>query len=172
MAVTRTLSSLHYLALLFLVLLLGSSLPSGNGPLRTCDGCTQCHVIIKSMHSPNFLFGRFVFRMVEASAKRKWPVMNCKGPWGRYRRQALLPAFLCAHIFIERKTSGYKAGLFGVRAFHFLIFIVGDEGRKKDSRPFLHTWILTACKTNLKNTNCLKRYYDENFCFCFRVFLT
>ena len=44
-------------------------------------------------------------------------VMNCKGPWEGYRRQAkrrlarcLLPAFLCAHIFIERETSGYEAG--------------------------------------------------------------
>ena len=43
--------------------------------------------------------------------------MNRKGPWEGYRRQAkrrlarcLLPAFLCAHIFIERKTSGYEAG--------------------------------------------------------------
>ena len=43
-------------------------------------------------------------------------VMNRKGPWEGYRRQAkrrlarcLLPAFLCAHIFIERETSGYEA---------------------------------------------------------------
>ena len=43
--------------------------------------------------------------------------MNRKGPWEGYRRQAkrrlarcLLPAFLCAHIFIERETSGYEAG--------------------------------------------------------------
>ena len=44
-------------------------------------------------------------------------MMNRKGPWEGYRRQAkrrlarcLLPAFLCAHIFIERETSGYEAG--------------------------------------------------------------
>ena len=43
--------------------------------------------------------------------------MNRKGPWEGYRRQAkrrlarcLLPAFLCAHIFIKRETSGYEAG--------------------------------------------------------------
>ena len=37
-------------------------------------------------------------------------VMNRKGPWEGYRRQAmrrlahcLLPAFLCPHIFIERE---------------------------------------------------------------------
>ena len=34
-------------------------------------------------------------------------MMNCKEPWEGYRR--LLPAFLCAHIFIERETSGYEA---------------------------------------------------------------
>ena len=40
--------------------------------------------------------------------------MHRKGPWEGYRR--LLPAFLCAHIFIlerererERETSGYEA---------------------------------------------------------------
>ena len=44
-------------------------------------------------------------------------MMNRKGPWEGYRRQAnrrlarcLLPAFLCAYIFIERETSGYEAG--------------------------------------------------------------
>ena len=43
-------------------------------------------------------------------------VMNRKRPWQGYRRRAkcrlarcLLPAFLCAHIFIERETSGYEA---------------------------------------------------------------
>ena len=36
--------------------------------------------------------------------------MNRKGPWEGYRQQAkLLPAFLCAHIFIKRETSGYEA---------------------------------------------------------------
>ena len=44
-------------------------------------------------------------------------MMNRKGPWGGYRRQAkrrlarcLLPAFLCSYIFIETETSGYEAG--------------------------------------------------------------
>ena len=43
-------------------------------------------------------------------------MMNRKRPWEGYRRKAkrrlarcLLPAFLCAHIFIERETSGYEA---------------------------------------------------------------
>ena len=43
--------------------------------------------------------------------------MNRKGPWEGYRQQAkpkakprcVLPAFLCAHIFIKRETSGYEA---------------------------------------------------------------
>ena len=56
----------------------------------------------------------FVFRIVEASAKRERLVMNRKGPWGGYRRQAkrrLLPAFLCPHFFFERETSGYEADI-------------------------------------------------------------
>ena len=33
-----------------------------------------------------------------------WLVMNCKGPWEGYKTaRCLLPAFLCAHIFIERE---------------------------------------------------------------------
>ena len=43
-------------------------------------------------------------------------VMNRKRPWEGYRQQekrrlarCLLPAFLCAHIFIERETCGYEA---------------------------------------------------------------
>ena len=43
-------------------------------------------------------------------------VMNHKGPWEGYRRQAkprlacwLLPAFLCVHMFMERETSGCEA---------------------------------------------------------------
>ena len=45
-------------------------------------------------------------------------VINRKGPWEGYRRQAkrrlaycLHPAFFCTHIFIERETSGYEAGV-------------------------------------------------------------
>ena len=33
-------------------------------------------------------------------------MMSRKGPWEGYN---LLPAFLCAHILIERETSGYEA---------------------------------------------------------------
>ena len=41
-------------------------------------------------------------------------VMNRRtGPWEGYRWQGearcLLPAFLCAHIFVEREASGYEA---------------------------------------------------------------
>ena len=35
-----------------------------------------------------YLLRSFVFRVVEASAKLKWLVMNRKGPWEGYRRQA------------------------------------------------------------------------------------
>ena len=34
----------------------------------------------------NLLLRRFVFRIVEASTKRKWLVMNRKEPWEGYRR--------------------------------------------------------------------------------------
>ena len=40
-------------------------------------------------------------------------VLNHKGSWEGYRRQGgarfLLPAFLCAQIFIGRETCGYEA---------------------------------------------------------------
>ena len=39
--------------------------------------------------------------------RRERLVMNRKGPWEGY--SCLLPAFLCAHILIERETSGYEA---------------------------------------------------------------
>ena len=37
---------------------------------------------------PSLLLRRFIFRIVEASAKRERLVMNRKGPWKRYRRRA------------------------------------------------------------------------------------
>ena len=46
---------------------------------------------------------RFVFRMAEASAKR----VTGDEPQRTMGRD--LPAFLCAHIFIKRETSGYEA---------------------------------------------------------------
>ena len=36
----------------------------------------------------SLLLRRFVFLIVEASAKREWLVMNRKGPWEGYRQQA------------------------------------------------------------------------------------
>ena len=47
-------------------------------------------------------------------------MINRKGPWEGYERQAkrclarcFLPAFLFANIFIERETSGYEAEITG-----------------------------------------------------------
>ena len=64
--------------------------------------------------SPSFTFflvRRFLFG-VEASAKREWLVTKRNGPWEGERRAVkrclarfLLPAFLCAQIFIERKRE-------------------------------------------------------------------
>ena len=62
------------------------------------------------------------FCIQEASAKREWLVTKRKWPWGGYRREAklvfLLPALLCAQIFIEKETSGYKAAS-GSWVLHF-----------------------------------------------------
>ena len=44
----------------------------------------------------SLLLRRSVFRLVEASAKRE--MAGC-----------FLPALVCAHIFIERESSGYEA---------------------------------------------------------------
>ena len=74
--------------------------------------------VFSKQYQFSLLLRRFVFRTVEASAKRERLVMNRKGPWEGYRRQAkrrlarcLLPAFLCPHIFFERETSGYEADI-------------------------------------------------------------
>ena len=62
--------------------------------------------------SHSLLPRRFVF----SQCRGKRLVMNRKRPWEGYRLQekrrlarCLLPAFLCAHIFVERETCGYEA---------------------------------------------------------------
>ena len=62
-------------------------------------GVEEIFSVIQS--NPSFLLRRFVFRMVESSAKLDWLVMNRKGPWKGY--SCLLPAFFLAHIFIKRE---------------------------------------------------------------------
>ena len=57
----------------------------------------------------SLLLRRFVFRMAEASAKRVTGD-EPQGTMGRVQTCCLLPAFLCAHIFMKRETSGYEAG--------------------------------------------------------------
>ena len=53
----------------------------------------------------SLLLRRFVFHMAEESAKRVTGDHNKpQGTMGRVH-----PAFLCAHIFIKRETSGYEA---------------------------------------------------------------
>ena len=41
----------------------------------------QSRKVIWDMINTSLLLRRFVFRMAEASAKREWLVLNCKGPW-------------------------------------------------------------------------------------------
>ena len=69
----------------------------------------ECRFATASSSGPSF----FAW---QRRARNEWLVMNRKGPWEGYWRQAkrrlaccLLPAFLCAHIFIKRETSGYEA---------------------------------------------------------------
>ena len=63
--------------------------------------------------SHSLLLRRFVFRNVEASDW--WWTARDHGKGTDSRRsdvcmaRCLLPAFLCAHIFIERETCGYEA---------------------------------------------------------------
>ena len=60
----------------------------------------------------SLLLRRFVFRIAEASAKRVTGD-EPQGTMGRVQTageaRCLLPAFLCAHIFIERETSRHEA---------------------------------------------------------------
>ena len=56
----------------------------------------------------SLLLRRFVFRKVEASDWWWAARDHGKGTDGSLAR-CLLPAFLCAHIFIKRETSGYEA---------------------------------------------------------------
>lgn len=54
-------------------------------------------------HLPRILLRRIVFRTVEATALCKWLVTKRMWPC------SLLPAFLCAQVFIEKEASGYEA---------------------------------------------------------------
>ena len=70
----------------------------------------RLHGPASKYHSTSLLLRRFVFRKVEASdwwwtARDHWKGTDSR----RSLARCLLPAFLCAHIFIERETSGYEA---------------------------------------------------------------
>ena len=71
---------------------------------RSC--CASCFILTQLNYS--LLLRRFVFRMAEASAKRVTGD-EPQGTMGRVQT-CLLPAILCAHIFMKRETSGYEAG--------------------------------------------------------------
>ena len=77
--------------------------------------CSVTEIAPKSPFLCSLLLRRFVFRMAEASAKRVTGD-EPQGTMGRVQTasearlaRCLLPAFLCAHIFIKRETSGYEA---------------------------------------------------------------
>ena len=72
----------------------------------------RLHGPASKYHSTSLLLRRFVFRKVEPSdwwwtARDHWKGTDSRQSLAR----CLLPAFICAHIFIEseRETSGYKA---------------------------------------------------------------
>ena len=68
----------------------------------------------------SLLLRRFVFRVAEASAKRVTGD-EPQGTMGRVQTAGcLLPAFLCAYIFIKRETSGYEAGICWSQLYLFL----------------------------------------------------
>ena len=76
----------------------------------TGNAIQQCCFFL--CHLTSLLLRRFVFCMAEASVKR----VTGDEPQGTMGRvpaaglaRCLLPAFLCAHIFIKRETSGYEA---------------------------------------------------------------
>ena len=58
---------------------------------------------------PSLLLRRFVFRMVEASAKRRCVVMNRKGPWEGYRRP-LSPYRIPLHAHFHRERDVWVRG--------------------------------------------------------------
>ena len=55
---------------------------------RSLSYCWRSYQFRGFTSSDSLLLRRFVFRMVEASAKREWLVINHKGPREGYRRQA------------------------------------------------------------------------------------
>ena len=89
------------------------SLLASSAPGLSCGG------VRKGRKDCNYslLLRRFVFCMAEASAKRvTGDHYKPQGTMGRVQTagearlaRCLLPAFLCAHIFIKRETSGYEA---------------------------------------------------------------
>ena len=83
---------------------------------RSLSYCWKSYQFRGFTSSDSLLLSRFtVFRMVEASAKREWLVMNRKGPWEGYRRQAkpvvsFPPSF--ARIFSSRERDVWVRGSF------------------------------------------------------------
>ena len=80
--------------------------PPSIGTLILYRSCASCFILTQLNYS--LLPRRFVFRMAEASAKRVTGD-ELQGTMGRVQT-CLLPAILCAHIFMKRETSGYEAG--------------------------------------------------------------
>ena len=78
-----------------------------NGVVKNLQFCPQSLRV-------SLLLRRFVFSMVEASAKCEWPVMNRKGQWEGYRREVFpFPPSLRASFHRERDV--WVRGCLGVK---------------------------------------------------------
>ena len=101
--------------------------------------------------------------------------MNRKEPWEGYRRQAkrrlarcLLPAFLCAHIFIKRETSGYEADggstTFETGLSHITINMTTASGYRRISHDLVlifSTWSCMSCH-KLLQSHLLRHFHYLN----------
>ena len=88
--------------------------------------------------------------------------MDRKGPWEGYRRQAkrrparcLLPAFLCAHIFIERETSGYEAA----EKYSPKSCVLNFDTQMSSSQSEEWIIVFTREKNDISNQNCERFFF-------------
>ena len=90
-----------------------------------------------------YLLWRFVFRVAEASAKRKWLVMNCKGPWEGYRRQAKHVSPVVSFPPSFARTFSSRERRLGTRPLFAVVFF-GSPSQENRPRGRLLTMFYSA----------------------------
>ena len=114
--------------------------------MKDFDWQVKCDVFVVSMATWTIEYNLKSLLLLTASssgasffawqrrARNEWLVMIRKGPWEGYRRQAkrrlahcLLPAFLCAHIFMKRETSGCETVLLSLHKIRSLDFPINFQ---------------------------------------------